>query len=472
MGKLNDIRFTKTNGGMGRTAASDDPISGLVMYLPELTDGELTSVSNARQFDKVENVDGNNSLYVARLRYPEELADYGLEHQESLAAEDVAYDTQPIADNLADGEKHVGAVNALVYHVEQFFKQNPEGTLYLGVKKTGDHVRGNDLKAMQVYANGALRQCGVFTPNLKVGTGANAVDLLSEYQTTCTDLEADHTPMSVVVAVPGKTMTVTATVEATETTGHYDITVTTGVDESNGAFSLPKTNLTSSSPTNQHFAAGRCNVSLLAGCDLDPALKNSLVQYGYYGCIGICLGAISKAAVHESIAWVGNFPLGMKAPGLISGEPIRDVSTADKEKIHGNRYIFVITHAGDADNYFNDSHTLDVDSSDYAYIENVRTIDKACRGIRSKLLPWLNSPLRVDPSNGQLESGMVSFLETTAGEALEEMEKAGELSGYKVEIDPDQNVISTSEVEIIIKKVPVGVMRKVHVKIGFTTKLS
>lgn len=49
--------------------------------------------------------------------------------------------------------------------------------------------------------------------------------------------------------------------------------------------------------------------------------------------------------------------------------------------------------------------------------------------------------------------------------------KAGELSGYKAEIDPDQNVISTSQVEVIIKNVPTGTMRKVNVKIGFTTKL-
>ena len=136
--------------------------------------------------------------------------------------------------------------------------------------------------------------------------------------------------------------------------------------------------------------------------------------------------------------------MGLKAPALFNGKLIRNTDTDDLKALNGNRCIFPVIHAGDADNYFNDSHTLDVDSSDYAYIENVRTIDKACRGIRGKLLPWLNSPLRVDPSNGQLESGMVSFLETTAGEALEEMEKAGEISGYKVEIDPAQNVLATS----------------------------
>lgn len=139
---------------------------------------------------------------------------------------------------------------------------------------------------------------------------------------------------------------------------------------------------------------------------------------------------------------------------------------------HTNRYIFVITHVGDANNYFNDSHTCDVATSDYAFIENVRTIDKACRGVRAKLLPYLNSPLKVDAETGKLDSPMVASLETTAGKALEEMEAAGELSGYRVEIDPEQNVISTSQLEIVIKNVPTGVMRKVNVKIGFTTALN
>lgn len=66
----------------------------------------------------------------------------------------------------------------------------------------------------------------------------------------------------------------------------------------------------------------------------------------------------------------------------------------------------------------------------------------------------------------------MAYLETVAGKALKDMEKAGELSGYSVEIDPEQNVLSTSEVEIVIRQVAVGVMRKVKVKIGFATSLS
>ena len=65
-----------------------------------------------------------------------------------------------------------------------------------------------------------------------------------------------------------------------------------------------------------------------------------------------------------------------------------------------------------------------------------------------------------------MASYTVAHLETVANQALEAMERAGELSGYKVEIDPAQDVASTSLVEFVIKNVAVPVMRHVRIKSG------
>ena len=51
--------------------------------------------------------------------------------------------------------------------------------------------------------------------------------------------------------------------------------------------------------------------------------------------------------------------------------------------------------------------------------------------------------------------------------ALEEMERAGELSGYKADIDPDQDVASTGTLDIVIKNVSSPVIRHINIKIGF-----
>lgn len=442
MGKLNDISFVKGNGGMGRSAVGEDHISGLIMYLPEIEAADLINANNSMQFDSMASEDGDNTLYAAQLRYVEELADYGIENQSMAAADVVGVAT------VAAYQKRA-ALNAVYYQVAEFFRMNNAGVLYLMIRVAGDNIAATDIVQLQNYANGSIRQCGVLTPTL-----AN----IAAYQTICTTLENEHKPLSLVVSYAGKTIAFTQGGMA----GAYTYTGTTTAVTLLTALASIDTN---------YVFTGRCNLSLIVGCDLDGEVLLSLGQYGYYGAIGTTIGAVSKASVHECIAYVAKFPLSFSAPGLISGELIKDVSTANQERINDNRYLFIRVHVGDSDNYFNDSHTLDLSTSDYAYIENERTIDKACRGVRTNLLPYLNSPLKVDAAEGTLAPSTVAFLQTTAGKALEDMEKAGELSGYSCEIDPEQNVLSTSTVEIVIKNVPMGVMRKVNVKIGFTTKI-
>ena len=183
------------------------------------------------------------------------------------------------------------------------------------------------------------------------------------------------------------------------------------------------------------------------------------------------LGDVYKRQVHQSISWVKNFPTGVNVPAFGDGTLYRDLDRALVEQLDGGRYLFFVTHVGQAGSYVNDSHTMDSATSDYAMIESVRTMDKAVRGIRTYLIPELGSNIYIDADTGKMQAYSVSHLEMTANKALEDMEKAGELSGYKAEIDPEQDVLSTSEVEIVIKQVAVGVMRRIRVKIGFAKKV-
>jgi hypothetical protein len=553
---LNDIIFEKENGGMGRPAANEDIISGLIMAL----DGDL-ACTNFEEFETTG--EGDDLLYVAKLNFYQQLsARYKIE----------AVKITEEKPSLSASEK---ALNAIDYHVREFFRMSPTGILYLAIRLCGEAEK-EDIRQLQYYAGGLLRQVGILTK-----TTAN----IGEFQEACTGdvknpggLFAEHQPLSVIMTYFGgveiedmemeaittgpitvtrtgadseevkvtvteivkvtetgegtektvtkEKVTVTATVAGTEEgtviatgtgtiIGTGTVKVTRTVTEQKGTD--PKktikgpetikeatvTNLekgtvkvkvegtaegagtvtvtvkgipaeTLNDLTNEDNSLEKpdfSNVSVLVSCDLNPELKERIGLFYNYGCIGTALGAISKAAVHECIAWVQKFPLGLREPGFICGDLLKNVSMGNLGLINNNRYIFVRTHVGNANNYFNDSHTLDVTTSDYAYIENVRTIDKATRGIRKNLLPYLNAPLYVDAKSGTLRPDMVAFFETTAGRALEDMEKAGELSGYKVEIDPAQNVLVDSELKIQIKKVPVGVMRMVRIKIGYTTSL-
>lgn len=437
---LNDINFEKTNGGMGRTAASEDPISGLCLVLPEMADEDFLHIDNKSQFDVI----GEN-LYAAKIRYPEQLADYGFVEQ-SMLPEDVIN-----VSSVKEYEKRA-AVNTICYHVSEFFRMSPKGTLYLYISNMQLAFSGDELKALADYANGTIRKLGILARGM-------SGSIFTSLQLTASELEREHKPLSLMVTTSGNLVSFTKS--DTEEGYKYTSTITPVQDMTTQDFA---------SVTNKF--EGGCNISYLISCDLDPELIQSLGQYAYCGCIGTCLGAMSKAAVNECIAWVQKFPLSLKEPGFVSGELLSSVSHNILSLINENRYIFVLKHVGDNENcYFNDSHTLDLETSDYAYIENVQTIDKACREIRKNLLPYLNSPLLIDANSGKADPSIVAFLETIAGRALEDMEKAGELSGYSVTIDPDQNVLATSELEVVIKQVARGVIRRMRIKIGYTTKL-
>ena len=127
-----------------------------------------------------------------------------------------------------------------------------------------------------------------------------------------------------------------------------------------------------------------------------------------------------------------------------------------------------------------DSPQTTLATSDFAFIENSRTMFKAVRLSRQRLLPFINSPLYVDATSGKLSEETIFGLENAVLTALEQMAQAGELSVDQatgklpkgsVVIDPDQNVLATSKVNITVKLVPVGVAREIIVNIGFVPKI-
>ena len=120
--------------------------------------------------------------------------------------------------------------------------------------------------------------------------------------------------------------------------------------------------------------------------------------------------------------------------------------------------------------FFNDSFTATALTSDYAYLENNRTIDKAIRSINRVLLPKVSGPAYVEPESGKLDFSTIKSLEALADDMLSQMKKDSELSGYKVSINPNQQVLRTSKLEVVIKLVPVGTLREIIVKIGLTLK--
>lgn len=320
----------------------------------------------------------------------------------------------------------------LHYILESIFNKNPGVILYVGIFKPAAGTNAfSEIKLIQNFAGGRLRQVGVWNGAVELSD-----TIINSLQSVATTLEAQNKPLSILYAP--KVADVTS-LESYAKAGRKNVSVVIAQDGEGTAAALYK--------------------------DAGNAAKASV------SALGDLLGAVSKAKVHQSVAWVEQFPTNIAVAAFGDGTKYRDLDTATIEELDADRFIFCRTYDGFAGTFFNDNHTLDLPTSDYAYISDVRTMDKAVRGIRSYLLPKLGRPMKVDASTGKLERTAVEHLITTGNKALEDMERDGELSGYKFDIDPDQNILSTSRVRGVIKNVPVGVMRNLDLEIGFAPSI-
>ena len=393
------LNIDRQNGNVPKSLPGEDHITGLVIYMAA---GDIPAGFKTERVQALSTIDA------------------------AEAAGIVDYTT------AADGTQTAApwAVRVLHYHLSEIYRINPAVSLYVGIfeKPQGDNMTFAEIKTVQNFADGRIRQIGVWCGD-RVPSG----DDLTAIQGQAATLEAQGAELSVVYAPK------VANVKQIST-------------------SLA--------------GGGKCRVSVVigqAGSGTGAELykdKANAAKASVSG-LGVVLGLISKAKVHQCIAWVKEFPTGISLPAFGDGRLLRDMDKALVEQLDTARYLFFVTQQGQSGSYMNDSHTMDSATSDYASIESVRTMDKGARGVRAYLIPELGGNVYVDADTGKLASYTVAHLETVAGHALEDMEKAGELSGYKAEIDPDQDVAASSTVDIVLKKVAVPVMRHVRIKIGF-----
>lgn len=194
----------------------------------------------------------------------------------------------------------------------------------------------------------------------------------------------------------------------------------------------------------------------------------------YVPALGTVLGLMARAKVHENIGWVANFNMAegseLQDTRFSSGVAYNSIAAATLDTLNTKGYVFIRRHVGVSGTYVNDTHTADTATSDYAYMENNRTVQKARRLLRAALIPQLLSPLTVD-ADGKLSADTVKSFENLASTPLERMVNAGELSGQSVTIDPDQDVLATSTLNIVVELQPRGVARTIQVTIGFTVSI-
>lgn len=323
------------------------------------------------------------------------------------------------------------------YQISEFFRIQPKGKLWVGFFGVPGSYTFSEVQDMQLNSSGEIRQVGV----LKDAVWASA-DLTS-LNTICNTLKGLYQPLQAIYAGNLQATTDITTIADVSTLTANNVMDLISQDGGGFGNFLYKMNGTS-------------------------GIKSIT-------CLGATLGITSLRKVSESIAWVGvsNMSNGveLEVPAFSNGQLYSALSNNAIEALLSKNHIFLKKFPTYTGTYFIDSRMCITISSDYAYMEDNRTICKAERNLYIGYMPMLSSPITFN-SNGTLADSTIALFESIGNTALDQMIRDGELSAKGVVINPSQNVVATSTLSVAITLVKNGVARTISIPIQFKPSIA
>lgn len=414
MSDFSGVKIIRLNGGLGATNPSEDGIMGLIATGPQPSGLEYGQL--------------------AVLTQPADAASLGI---------DASYD----ANN-----------GVLVYHhIEEFFRLSPAGILFfmlLAQTETLSSIADNHFEQMiRADKDRKIKYVGVvanrasdYSPTWQNGLDADVLTAIAKFQAVIDKLASEN------IFVDGVML---------------------------GAELQP--DVLFSNLQDLHELDAR-DVSVLIA--EDPAIRQ--VSGKDYAAVGSGLGMLSIRKVHENIGslQIANMPAGNSdysltdnaqglwlSANLSNGRPVSELSQTDKTTIANKGYIFAGSYEGYPGIFFNNSFTCTELTDDFSRIERNRTWNKAARKVVKTLTPRINSDVEVDTNTGYIKATTIAGWQADIEQAIGQMQKDGEISGFEVFIDPKQNVLSGEPLKVQLSIVPKGIAEKITAEIGFKNPL-
>ncbi|HAX15715.1 MAG: hypothetical protein CMF34_01840 [Leeuwenhoekiella sp.] len=191
---------------------------------------------------------------------------------------------------------------------------------------------------------------------------------------------------------------------------------------------------------------------------------------GKNAAVGLLLGRIAVNPVQRSVARVRDGELGITAAKFTNDAAIETLEDS-WNAIHNKGYIFLRTIPGKAGYFFTGDPTLTADSDDLASLKRVATIDKATLIALGVFTDNILDEIPLE-ENGKISPALIGNWKADIENAInQQMTNNGEISGCKATIDPDQDILGTSEFKASLDILPVGYSEYIKIDLGFTTSL-
>jgi len=405
MGQFDGVTVNQLNGGLGRRNPSSDGVMLLVAMGAVAATG--LAVNTATKLLSLQN------------------------------AEDLGIDAS--YDDTNDILAH--------YHIDEFFRLNPDGTLYVVLANASFT---NTLLKTAIRTNSDIRCVGVARNSAVAVEDFSAY--IGGYQNAVDELKLEHVFVDAIL-LEGNEFSGATTV------GDYD----------------------------DMRLEDAPNISVIAV--QDPAIRALKAEYAGHAAIGSALGMLSVRGVNEQLGSVNvnnkpafakgdsTYPLTNTGRGrwlsavLQNGVLVSSLSGTEKTALTAKGYVFAGSYAGLAGVFFSSSPTATLASSDYAFIENNRVWNKAARALRLALLPRVKGNLLKDADSGNIRATEVKELEQLGKNALSAMEASEEISGSNVYIDPAQNPQEDTPLVVKAQIVANGIIYDISVDLGLTNSI-
>lgn len=384
-----------------------------------------------------------------------------------VAATGIVLGTVYELNKLADAEAlgldatYDTANTVLVHeHISEFFRMCPEGKLFIMIvaqtitltqmadktlayaaKLLRDPLCGGKIGYLGIGRNPASGYAPVITGGLDNDVALNTLGVYTgaviKAQALAAEEKSLHRP--VIIIIEGKS---------------FNGTASAAINLADAAVASPQ-------------------VAVVIGADL--AVSGLNAAFNSYAAVGTALGMRAHRKVSENIGWVadGNIQSGADGKflnsGLSSNLPIiaSNYTDADLKTLHDKGFLVIRRYAGAPGVYFYGDRTCVIATDDFSTLANNAVMNKAIRKAYLRLLPNINSNIKVDPANGRLAPSICAYFEEEAKIELKQIVTDGEASAVDAYMNPNQDVLGTSLLAMDIVITPVGNAGQITVSMYF-----
>lgn len=187
-------------------------------------------------------------------------------------------------------------------------------------------------------------------------------------------------------------------------------------------------------------------------------------QNNKVGAIGLALGRKAAIPVQRKISRVKDGALPTLTGFFMDGQPVSMYANA-LGTMSDAGYIIFRTFPTLTGFYFNGDGTCAAPSDDLCLAPRVRTVDKALIITYNTYVQEVEDEIKVT-ADGKLDPVKIGELQEIINNAIL-LNMADNISAFSSYIDPNQNILSSPTLNIVLKITPVGYLTQIVVNLGF-----